>query len=55
MGRFHEPLGNGWSGRMSNRFFLFGAGYSGRAFARLVASEAYVAGTTRSPQTWSSP
>ena len=34
---------------MSDRFFAFGAGYSGRAFARLVSGEAYVAGTTRSP------
>jgi nucleoside-diphosphate-sugar epimerase len=33
---------------MNNRFFIFGAGYCGRAFGRLVAGEAYVAGTTRS-------
>ena len=35
---------------MTPRFFIFGAGYSGRAFARLVAGEAFVAGTTRSPE-----
>ena len=29
----------GRSSRMSDRFFIFGAGYSGRAFARLVAGE----------------
>ena len=34
---------------MSDRFFIFGAGYSGRTFARLVSGEAYVTGTTRSP------
>jgi nucleoside-diphosphate-sugar epimerase len=34
---------------MSDRYFVFGAGYSGRAFGRLVAGGAYVAGTTRSP------
>jgi nucleoside-diphosphate-sugar epimerase len=33
---------------MSRRFFIFGAGYSGRAFARFVGGEAPVAGTTRS-------
>ena len=38
------------SGRMSRRFFIFGAGYSGRAFARLARREAFVAGTTRSPE-----
>jgi len=35
---------------MSRRYFIFGAGYSGRAFARLVSGEAFVAGTTRSPE-----
>jgi nucleoside-diphosphate-sugar epimerase len=35
---------------MSRRYFIFGAGYSGRAFARLVSREAFVAGTTRSPE-----
>jgi nucleoside-diphosphate-sugar epimerase len=35
---------------MSRRFFIFGGGYSGRAFAQLVAGEAFVAGTTRSPE-----
>jgi len=34
---------------MSDRFFIFGAGYSGRAFAGLVSGEGYVAGTSRSP------
>ncbi len=33
---------------MTNRYFIFGAGYSGRAFARLVAGQADVSGTTRS-------
>jgi nucleoside-diphosphate-sugar epimerase len=33
---------------MTPRFFIFGAGYSGRAFSRLVQDEAAVAGTTRS-------
>ena len=33
---------------MSQRFFIFGAGYSGRTFARRVQGEAFVAGTTRS-------
>jgi nucleoside-diphosphate-sugar epimerase len=35
---------------MSCRVFIFGAGYSGRAFARLVQDKAAVAGTTRSPE-----
>lgn len=35
---------------MSRRIFIFGAGYSGRAFARLVGGKAAVAGTTRSRQ-----
>jgi nucleoside-diphosphate-sugar epimerase len=34
---------------MTPRVFIFGAGYSGRAFARLVAGQASVAGSTRSP------
>ena len=35
---------------MSPRFFIFGAGYSGRTFAKLVRGEAFVAGTTRSQE-----
>lgn len=35
---------------MTNRYFIFGAGYSGRAFARLVAGQAAVSGTTRSTE-----
>ena len=34
---------------MSDRFLIFGAGYSGRAFGRLMAGHARIAGTTRSP------
>jgi nucleoside-diphosphate-sugar epimerase len=33
-----------------NRYFIFGAGYSGRAFGRLIAGEAKVTGTTRTPE-----
>lgn len=35
---------------MTTRFLIFGAGYSGRAFGRLMAAEAHVWGTTRSPE-----
>jgi nucleoside-diphosphate-sugar epimerase len=34
---------------VSDAFFIFGAGYSGRAFGRLMADQAKIAGTTRSP------
>jgi len=34
---------------VSDRFLIFGAGYSGRAFGRLMAGEAKIVGTTRSP------
>jgi nucleoside-diphosphate-sugar epimerase len=34
---------------LSDRFLIFGAGYSGRAFSRLMAGHAEIAGTTRSP------
>src|SRR5690606_32943718 len=38
-------------GRMTSRVFLLGAGYSARAYARLLAGRAVsVAGTTRSPE-----
>ncbi|MDW6024597.1 SDR family oxidoreductase [Mesorhizobium sp. BAC0120] len=33
---------------MTNRYFIFGAGYSGRAFGRLAAGEAQIDGTSRS-------
>lgn len=33
---------------MTDRYFIFGAGYSGRAFARLIVGRAEVSGTTRS-------
>ena len=35
---------------MTEQFFIFGAGYSGRAFGRLAANEAEIVGTTRSPE-----
>jgi nucleoside-diphosphate-sugar epimerase len=35
---------------LTERYLVFGAGYSGRAFGRLMAGKAHVAGTTRSPQ-----
>ena len=34
---------------MTERFLIFGAGYSGRAFGRLMADAAPIIGTTRSP------
>lgn len=33
-----------------NRYFIFGAGYSGRAFGRLIAGSAEIDGTTRVPE-----
>lgn len=35
---------------MTSRYFVFGAGYSGRAFGKLMAGKADVAGTTRSAE-----
>lgn len=35
---------------MTNRYFIFGAGYSGRAFGRLLAGDAELDGTTRTPE-----
>jgi len=32
------------------RFFIFGAGYSGKAFARAAGNAATISGTTRSPE-----
>ncbi|RWE00029.1 MAG: NAD(P)-dependent oxidoreductase, partial [Mesorhizobium sp.] len=32
------------------RFFIFGAGYSGKAFARANAQHAPISGTTRAPE-----
>jgi nucleoside-diphosphate-sugar epimerase len=43
-----RTAGSRGSRRVSDRFLIFGAGYSGRAFGRLMAGYAEIAGTTRS-------
>jgi hypothetical protein len=39
-----------WNSCMTDRFFVFGAGYSGKAFAAANATGVRIAGTTRSPE-----